>query len=91
MGPAYCPSMVTILQDPTKSTHLKVDLACIVDAGKQSVLATYNQKCDGPLARHCYKRIKAAFNMIQIPHFPNTDTIIKHLAIGDPSHSAVAA
>lgn len=35
VGAAYCPKSLAILPDPTKNAHLKVELATIVDAGKQ--------------------------------------------------------
>ena len=88
VGTGCRPRMLAILQDPTKSAYLKVELAAIVDAGKQLVQATYNLEGDGPLILHCYEQIEATFNMIQIQHFPNTDAVIRQLPVVSPSRTA---
>ena len=82
--------MVAIIQDPTKTTHLKVELAVIVDKGKQFVQATYNLKGESLLVLHCYEQIKATFNTIQVQHFPNIDAVMRQLSelTMQPSHTA---
>ena len=47
VGAAFRPRMLAILQDATKSAYLRVELAVVVDAGKQFVQATYNLEGDG--------------------------------------------
>ena len=80
--------MLAILQDPTKSAYLKVELTVIVDAGWQFVQATYNLVGDGPLVLHCYELIEATFRALQIQHLPNTDAVTRQLTMGGPSHTA---
>ena len=80
--------MLSILQDPSKKTHLKVEMAAVVDAGKQFVQATYKLEGNEPLVLYCYEYIEAAVHAIQVRHFPNTDAVIRDLSVGQPAHFA---
>ena len=71
--------MLTILQDPTKKTHLMIEMAAVVDAGKEFVKATYNLDGDGALVLECYERVQAVFASIHVSHYPNVDAIIQTL------------
>ncbi len=48
VGAAVRPKMLAILHDPTNKAYLKVELAAIVDAGKQLVQTSYNLEKGGP-------------------------------------------
>ena len=47
------PKLLTVLQDPTSSRLLQLELAATVDAREPFVKATYCLKGDGPLALEC--------------------------------------
>ena len=86
LGPATRTKMLSILQDPTKRILLQLQIAIVVDAGKQFVQATYNLEENGALVLQCYKQIEAILNFIRVHHFPNTDAVIRKFCIGQPSH-----
>ena len=79
LGPHTRLRMLTILQDPTKKTHLMIEMAAVVDAGKEFVKATYNLERDGALVLECYERVQAVFASIHVSHYPNVDAIIQTL------------
>ena len=56
LGPKTRTGMLSILQDPTKKASLMVEMAAVVDAGRE-FKTTYNVKGDGPLVLECYERI----------------------------------
>ena len=64
IGCAVHARMLAILHDLTRIVYLKVELAVIVDAGKQLAQTTYNHEGDGPLVLHCFDRFKAACHSI---------------------------
>ena len=78
--------MLSILQDPTKNILLQLEMAVVVDAGKQFVQATYDLEGHGTLVLQCYELIEAIFNFIRVRHFPNMDAIIHKYCTGQPSH-----
>ena len=86
LGPRTRTRMLSILQDPTKKASLMVEMAAVVDAGREFVKTTYNVEGDGPLVLECYERIQAAFASIHVRHYPNTDAVIKKLTAGAPAH-----
>ena len=88
LGPATRSRMLSILQDPCKKMYLKVEMAAVVDAGKQFVQATYNLEGNGPLVLYCYEQIEASAHAIQVRHFSNTDAVIRELSVGQPAHVA---
>ena len=86
LGPATRSKMLSILLDPCKKIHLKLEMAAVVDAGRQFVQTTYKLEANGPLVFHCYELIEATFHSIQVRHFPNTTAVIRELSVGQPSH-----
>ena len=86
LGPATRSKMLSILHDPSKKTYLMLEIAAVVDAGRQFVQTTYNLEGDGPLVLQCYEQIEVIFQSIQVRHFPNTDAVITQLSSGLPSH-----
>uniref|UniRef100_A0A1X7T065 DUF659 domain-containing protein n=1 Tax=Amphimedon queenslandica TaxID=400682 RepID=A0A1X7T065_AMPQE len=85
-GQATRSKMLSILQDPTKNILLQLEMAVVVDAGKQFLQATYDLEGHGTLVLQCYELIEAIFNFIRVRHFPNTDAIIHKYCTGQPSH-----
>ena len=49
IGLATRTKLLEILNDPTKTAILQIELAAIIDAGAPLVKATYNLEGDGPL------------------------------------------
>ena len=91
--------MLSMLQDPCEKMHLKVEMATVVDAGKQSVQVTYSLENNGHLFLYCstgpsrgpfYDQIEASARAIQVHPFPNTDAVIRRLCVhvSQPPHSA---
>ena len=85
LGPRTRLRMFTILQDPTKMTHLMIEMAAVVDAGKEFVKATYNLEGDGAFVLECYEQVQAVFASIHVSHYnipkcgcnyPDTDRLI---------------
>ena len=85
-GPATRSKMLSILHDPSKKTYLMLEMAAVVDAGRQFVQTTYNLEGNGPLVLQCYEQIGVIFQSIQVCHFLNTDAVITQLSSGLPSH-----
>lgn len=75
LGPKTRTWMLSIVQDPTKKASLMVEMAAVVDAGRE-FKTTYNVEGDGPLV------LEAAFASIHVRHYPNTDAVIKRLTAG---------
>ena len=71
--------MLTILPGPIKKTHLMIEMAAVVDAGKEFVKATYNLEGDGALVLECYEQVQAVFASIHVSHYPTVDAIIQTL------------
>ena len=86
LGPATRSKMLSILHDPSKKTYLMLEMAAVVDAGRQFVQTTYNLEGNGPLVLQCYEQIEVIFQSVQVCHFPNTDAVIRQLSSGLPSH-----
>ena len=63
--------LLQILKDPVKMSRLQVELAAVIDAGKQFVKAIYLLEGDGPLALKCYKIVHNLFAGIHVQHFLN--------------------
>lgn len=57
LGPKTRTWMLSIVQDPTKKASLMVEMAAVVDAGRE-FKTTYNVEGDGPLVLECYERIQ---------------------------------
>ena len=88
LGQATRSRMLCILQDPSKKMYLKVEMAAVVDAGKQFVETTYKLEGNGPLVLYCYEYIEASAHDIPVGHFPNTDAVIRECSVGQPGHLA---
>ena len=87
LGQATRSRMLSILQDPSKKMYLKVEMAAIVDVGKQFIQATYKLEGNEPLVLYCYEYIEAFAHAIQACHFPDTDAVIREPG-GQPAHFA---
>ena len=72
--------MLAILNDPQKKSHLQVELAVVIDVGKQFVKATYSLEGDGPLVFTCFEVLTAVDASIHTGHLPNTSAVIQHLS-----------
>ena len=86
IGPANRSKMLDILQDSQKKAHLMVEMAVVVDSGREFVRATYNLEGDGPLVLKCYEQLEVVTQSIRVKHFPNTDAVINRLFSGRPAH-----
>jgi len=58
--------LLQILEDPTKSSRLQVELAAVIDAGEQFVKATHLLEGDDPLAMKCYEIVSNLFSGIHV-------------------------
>ena len=63
-----------------------VETAAVVDAGSEFVKTTYTLEGDGPLVLICYEKIQAAFESINVHHYPNVDAVISQVTVGAPTH-----
>ena len=61
-----------------------VELAIVVDAGKQFVQATYNLEGDGPLSFMCYEQLETVYQSIRVRHFPNCAAMISRFGVHVP-------
>ena len=77
--------MLSILQVPSKKVTPMVEMAAVVDAGREFVKVTYKVEGDSPLVLECYEHIQAVNASIHVKHFPNTDTVIRKLTAGAPT------
>ena len=80
ISPINRSKMLAILQDPQRRPYLMVELAIVVDAGKQFVQATYNLEGDGPLSFTCYEQLEAVYQSTRVRHFPNCDAMISRFS-----------
>ena len=54
LAPPTRQKIINILQDPTQKAYLHVEMAAIIDAGREFVKSTYKLEGDGPLVLDCY-------------------------------------
>ena len=63
----------------SKNVYLQIELAAVVDAGKNFVKATYNLEGDGPLSLSCFQVIEELEASIHTSHNPNLDAVVRKL------------
>lgn len=68
-------------------SRLQVELAAVIDAGKQFLKATYRLEGDGPLALKCYEIVHNLFAGIHVQHFPNLLAVAQKISPGTGSAS----
>ena len=78
-SPATISKLTAILSDQTKNMYLQIELAAVVDAGKNFVKATYNIEGDGPLSLSCFQVIEELEASIHTSHNPNLDAVVRKL------------
>jgi hypothetical protein len=76
--------MLSILQDGTKKAYLQIEMAAVVDTGREFVKSTYKLEGDGALVLDCYECLQSVIASIHISNFPNVDAIIREIST-DPS------
>ena len=65
--------LLAVLEDPLRSRTLRLQLSCLIDAGKHFVDGTYALEGDGPLAFECYQRLQSiAMAQRQLPNLHAT-------------------
>ena len=67
-------------------SHLKLELAAVMDIGEHFVKSIYILEGDSPLVLICYEEIKKLRAIIQAAHYPNINAIAADLA---PDNSMV--
>lgn len=77
-----------VLSDPESLLKLKLELAIAIDVGEHFVKATYYLEGDGPLVFSCYKKLQAAAEACQAPHFANVRAVAAVIANADRNQSA---
>ena len=77
------PKLLTVLQDPTNSKLLQLELAATVDAGEPFVKATYRLEGDGPLALECYEVVTMVQAAIHSGHYPNVTALAQRFSCGN--------
>ena len=80
LAPRTKQKMINILQDPTNNAYLQVEMAAVVDAGREFVKSTYKLEGDGPLVLDCYECLQTVLASIHVSNFPNVDAIIKTIS-----------
>ena len=83
IGLATRTKLLEILNDPTKTAILQIELAAIIDAGAPLVKATYNLEGDRPLVWQCHEQIFTVLNAINTAHYPNVTAVVERVAGGD--------
>lgn len=71
--------LTAILSDQSKNVHLQIELAAVVDAGKNFVKATYNLEGNGPLSLSCFQVIEELEASIHTSHNRNLDAVARKL------------
>ena len=82
-APALKPKLLSVLQDPTKSKLLQLELAATIDAGEPFVKATYRLEGDGPLALECYEIVATVQVAIHSNHYPNVTVLAQQFSGGN--------
>ena len=57
--------------------QLKVELAIMIDFGKQFVKSTYNLEGDGALIVTCYEEILKLLVVVHSSYYPNLEAVIQ--------------
>lgn len=78
-SPATTSKLIGILSNQGKSVYLQIELAAVVDAGRNFVKSTYKLEGDVPLALSCFQVIKEIEVSMHISHNPNVDALIRKL------------
>ena len=78
-SPATISKLTAILSDQSKNIYLQIELAVVVDAGKNFVKATYNLEGDGPLSLSCFQVIEELEASITTSHNPNLNAVVRKL------------
>ena len=60
-----------------------MELAAVIDVGKNFVKATYNLEGDGALVLQCYEEITKIRAALHAGHYPNMSAIARRLAPGN--------
>ena len=79
-SPANRGKILGILGDPQKKILLQIELAVVVDVGKQFVQATYSLEGDSPLVFSAFEILSAVNESIRTAHLPNTEAVIRAIA-----------
>ena len=90
IGLATRTKLLEILNDPTKTAILQIELAAIIDAGAPLVKATYNLEGDGLLVWQCHEQISTVLNAINTAHYPNVTAVVERVAGGNRGASSPA-
>jgi len=75
--------MLQILHSVTGLSRLKMELAAVIDIGKQFVKSTYNLEGDGASMVNCYEEIVKLRSVISSSNYPNTMAVSQSLAPGN--------
>lgn len=74
--------LIEFYENVQKCHSLKVELACVVDAGKPFVQATYKLEGDGLLAVDCHEVISSLSTSVKLENYPNLQAVVKSIAKG---------
>ena len=83
LSPITRQKLLSILQDPQKSTRLQLELAAVIDAGEAFVKATYKLEGDGALVFNCFDVLASLAAGIQTAYFPNLTAVSGRLSHGN--------
>ena len=73
-----------MLNDQRTKLFLLIELAVVVDVGRQFVQSTYKLEGDGPFSLVCYEILQSVNESIRIKHFQNTEAVVKNLFSSQP-------
>ena len=69
LGPSSRPRFLSILTNPEKLIHMRLELASVIDWGEVFVKATYSLEGDGPLTLTCYQEVqKVVVAVVRVSH-----------------------
>ena len=75
--------LLEVLNDPTKTTILQMELAAIIDTGAPLVKATYKLEGDEALVWYPHDQICTVLNAMTIAHYPNVTAVVERVFAGN--------
>ena len=86
LPPATSTKLLQVLNDPSKTRKLKIEVATTVDAMEPFVKATYKLEGDGALSLVAYQQLSMLYASVSTQHYPNVVAIAKAEAKGNTTH-----
>ena len=85
IGSSLRPKLLVFFDDLQKKAFLQLELAAVVDCGKQFVEACHMLEGDGPLALTAHELISTLSSAILVDHFPHVEALSRSLSAGNAS------